>query len=264
MAKAGDPWGAAQSLAAAVADAELYEISPDVLDAARRLSAQPASVLLALRDRVRPPHPATWIEWTPRGSSADPGRPVPRRVGVLVEAAKEELHRQRWTLAWCHAPGEVVVGAVGIEADFRPVADLWHEAESVAKKILTPELMAQVAECWRSVEIAQLRAVPREEAAATSELLCRMLPGPTRHVMGAWKFCAAVDRLREMLELGMADLAGEPRLTIALLALLNEPGAVAAVREDLSQINRRRTRRGRPPLREFYATMLASDPEGGR
>jgi hypothetical protein len=112
VGKSNDIEGIFKSMAAAIRQAERFELSDDVAIAAYRLTTQKPTTLLSALPLVRSPYRKIWLEWrggqTTRTGMIRPANrrdqsfaPDPLKQGVLIET-DETGQRGIMTFAWVH------------------------------------------------------------------------------------------------------------------------------------------------------------------
>jgi hypothetical protein len=289
--------GPITSLATALADAQCFELSADVVEACQHVALSRPSSLVSALPMTRVPYPRTWFEWQPRhdDGSTPPTetKPRPARIGCLIEA-EEGLARGMMTWAWHHTGYGCTVLPYGVQFDWRPDADVPAFVRQIAAQIdKIPALkfaelrrggFAPDAEMLRlyaaGYELDEERAgrLMREtqrwgrlagdhrERVAVMHLVRHAMAAPSQHCVALLLQLGGLDEAtrRGMLDSWHEDLSGEPDFALAFVIMLNARHALDRTPEDFAKLNQRRKRLGRPPLAEFVTTRLALSPGRAR
>jgi hypothetical protein len=282
-------FGAITSLAAA----QHFELSEEVVEACREVASSRPSSLLSVLPMVRAPYPKTWFEWPDRLHPARPpvsGKPVPKRLGCLVEMYVETLDRGTYTWAWMHADGSIAVAPFSVLFDHRLDADIPAQLQRVAGNAATLSIAeigtiesligfkidaAAVGENARrfdeaantiskadlAISSSRWRRVAGdpEEFVAARALARHSMPMPSLHCLRLWHFMERVAEpllARQAARSWQDDLLGEEPFAHTFLTLLNARRALDTDREDLARLNKRRLAKVQPPLHEFTVTTL--------
>jgi hypothetical protein len=238
---------------------------------------------------MRAPFPLTWFEWCDRpvaDSPRDGARPVPKRLGCLVEAGGE-LDRGMYAWAWQHSDESIVVLPYSVMFDYRLDADLPAQAQRFGDRAaaLSPgqidllesvigiridaaeiaDNARRVGEAIDAISSADLAAAGSrwrrvagdpEEVIAARALARQLMPVPSYHCLGIWQRSVDPTAAAPAIASWHEDLAGEDSFAQAFLTLLNARNALDTKREDLARLNRRRTAKGHTPLCQFTVTRL--------
>ena len=238
-----------------------YILDDNAIHAAVELTLGRPKVLVEALAHCRVPYPAMWLEWAEAGRTQlhsnlrkmgieeVAGRPVPDRIGFLIEA-DEGGRSGRVTWAWATGDLPPNIGAVEVRFDldgrFPPNPD-------IAGKLVTNNLMR----FWEDNPI-QLQALQNLWATADHR------PSP----LGAdWLKAAAGGRSEGphydyLLGGSYADVVGEYITIWAVLLLLTADRNPVSYRPiDRSKINKIRKRKGQTPLLDHTEVVLRINPQ---
>ncbi len=279
--------GAVSSLAASIRAAECFELTSDVASAIAIVRYSRPSSILAAITYARPPFPKTWVEWVchdisktfPSRADATAERPMPRRMGALIEEIEDGLFGITW--AWSHRDHGIKVCPLGIVHAYRDGGvDRFFErledpnsqrqqmeifnqpiARKTIDKIKQPlsfseanKLLAQANSVWRNY------AERSEEVAAVVELSKWSTIGLSPHavkMMALFERTLPADQYQQLRESFVNDIEGEGAFIEAFLILLNTKNGVVSEKEDHSRLNTAREKAKKPPLREFQITRMS-------
>lgn len=252
-------------LAKALPNAVKLVLSPEAAAAAATVaSSNPSSILKAL-PLCRLPYRDIWIEWAHRDRHAvfgansaiddyraSMGLPahVPTRMGVLINGTSD-LQAGVMTFAWIIRTSGVNVCTMSVSyaLDGRFLPDPFHlYVEETPESVRDTDLSIDPALRSNLTNRADLEAVVRINKAFSFV--------PTPFMMRQW-VAASPDMKNHMLQTGMADLYGEPKYIIAILALLNSTSSTQIVDgEDFTRLNKKRIASGKLPLFEHKVLKL--------
>lgn len=251
--------GAIRGFAASLCGAHKFVLNDDVAVACHLVSNTKPSTMVTALPFCRTPFENTWVEWPfaavqQAGGYGEPRQVdyiTPIRVGVLLEM-DETFQRGILSLAWDNKaePG-VTLSMLAAEVDWtgnpeRPVK-AW-DAEAFYEKNL-PNLSENAQKWWRD----------KREKAWMIEQLSHSEATITPYYE---KFCEAAiangrrDYLKDQLDKGVLDWAGEQKFIEAALILLNSRNCVFFEDADLSRLNRARAKRGKPSLQQHSVVKI--------
>lgn len=236
-----------------------FEVAPEVGAMAHAIKQSNAKRLRAAMEFCRMPFDVVWFEWVGPAATlgvvapdeaADPLRPVPGRMGFLVEAAQGRLNAGLVSYAWSHGRSNVSVCPLATTFDWgaapAEVPTLVPERESDAEWVASMRRMVGRFAKDRPDDLLALRGrhgvVPCPH---TAELFVRVMAQSPSNAM-RW------------VEDSWVDIRGEQRFAESLLATINCRNLVGAQpEEDLSVLNKARRKLGRPPRLAFRKVVVA-------
>jgi hypothetical protein len=288
-------FGAIASLAAAVAEAQHFELADEVAEACREIARSKPSSLLSALPMVRAPYAKTWFEWCDRADPNHPpasGKPVPKRLGCLVEAHTETLDRGTYTWTWMSDDGGIAVLPFSIWFDYRLDADIPAQLHQLAGRTgtLSAAELGPIESVIRRMNVdatlinekarlleESINAIGSADMAAPASRWRRLAGDPEElvaaralarhttqllslHCLPLWN--ALEHHLldpaltKQAIAAWQEDLLGEEPFAHAFLTLLNARQALDNEREDLARLNKQRLRKRQTPLCEFIVTRL--------
>jgi len=276
--------GMISSISHGIEQAERFVLSDDVAHAGYQLIRSKPSSLLDAMPLSRLPHRTMWFEWSGDASAEagwnlfpsterDPSkrtidRTTPRRMGCLVEGADDNGQRGSMTWAWQHHDKGVSVCGLGVMFDWAGDVAAWGQASLAASGQLGPGMAAFFDRWVRSrdddpgvrnmmrtrSDWAKLADDPRQ-VEAVHGLLMHEAPWFSKHIADVPKLVPP-EMLMKMLQSWEGDITGEAPFISANVLLMNSRRAVEQKINDLSQLNRARLKRGKPPLLDHTITRL--------
>jgi len=284
MAHAGGPldtFGAYEALAKPLLEAQRFECSAELVEAAYRVASTRPSSMAAALPMIRYPYRSCWFEWLgaddPRITAPTSESPRPERMGVLVECLEDQTTQVGMaTWAWLPPGAESpVVNPIGVVFDFSESQSLITIARQMATAVGHPLPDVGIDETQQAMgQISALKHYmddPKEVAAVVT-LTDRQRACPTPHTM---KMCEAISNaikesrpelMRRIIEESYGNIEGEPLFLAALVLLLNSRNvARRGSQEDLSRLNKSRLGRRKTALLPFIkTTILLSRVQGRR
>ena len=277
-----DLGGIITSLSGAIEQAERFVLHDDVAEAGYQLIRSRPSSLLDAMPLCRLPYRKLWIEWRGSVSTAswpvypttesNPAnrtvpRPVPRRMGCLIEATAADDRAGQMTWAWVHGEDRVNVCPLAANFNWAEDADISADGRAAvadayqgfARRWLGDVDEAAAEELMKSrPDWIKLAHDPREREAVR---------GLLRHERGwfsrhARKFLdmmatnATPQGFAKMISAWEGDICGEAAFVTCFVMMLNSRNAVDHEREDRVKLNRARERRGKPTLLPYSVTRL--------
>ncbi len=285
-----DVGGGVTSLAKGIERAQRFVLSDDAAMAGHQLIRSKPSSLLEAMPMCRLPYQTMWLEWdgassTRAGFDRYPSteekledrfsaRPVPQRMGCLIEAVGDSPYRGSMTWAWKHDdPDVIAVNVCGLSVNFDwspdgdvmawgrsalagrdPMMDLFFDKwvrinndDEAIKNVMRSN------SSWRALannpcEVEALRALLRHEA-----------PWFSRHAIGMINLLLTSGNPKAavtMLKSWEGDIAGESPFIAAVIMMMNSRRAVEHEPNDISKLNKARVKRGKPPFLTHAVTRL--------
>ena len=268
-------FGQISFLADLLPDAERFELDEFVTAAAASVAlSRPSSVLARL------PFGRLWLVWPAAAlvgarpdlrDNATPEAPVPRRFGVLLEAADETFQRGAMVFAWAHDPARAVTDEhrrnplmvcpyalafdwwAGYDPLITPDHPHWRGViDGLRATMARPGLHAQ----------RDLKALARDEqreGMALAEMVARHRavehPGARRAWAELRTHPPAYQRACETEALG--DIQGEGPFVLAVVMLMNSRNAVDLRAEPVPErLQRARERSGKRRLLDYSMVRL--------
>lgn len=255
IAAAGSAWdtenaGAIGGLASAIAGAQRFAFSERAMGACAQVAASKPSSLLKALPLCRAPFRRTWFEWPGAAAICEgfrdevvPGadRPIPRRVGVMIDCRDDGgqagIASWAWSTAFAGAP-QLVVAPLGYRIDWRPDG---ARAELPGVVLSTTE--HSLIEGLGEAESAAFIALAKMATIDVPDYCVSMLA----------QFTATADEKekRETFQSFARDLDGEYRLLIAMLCLVNSRNCVELRPSDLGRLNKARRKQHKRPLVDY-------------
>jgi hypothetical protein len=202
--------GSITSMARALADAQCFELAPEVVQACGHVATSKPSSLLSAMPMTRLPYAKTWIEWQPPDDGVPhlivnytAERPKPVRMGCLFEAATPDRLAQGFmSWAWLHTEvgGGLVVLPYAVQFDWRADGNVLTMVDHIAELFDTmpAELRRELRQHGLNADGAELRRYTERQ---------RLDPGQ------------AAELLRRAKK-SWARLAADPEEQIALVRLM--------------------------------------------
>jgi hypothetical protein len=250
--------GTLASFAQGIAVAERYELREEVRRACAMVARSKPSSILAALPLLKLPYAETWIEWLLPAGEALALETCPRavRAGCLIHATgpdKGSLHiALDWLPGTLPEPREPYVLPYVCYFDWsRELKPTPAELRRFGAREAVP--LGVAAEFCADYWPAEAEAPAERQAVEALQQRGFMVPDRLVHCAGWWRV-SSPSRVEQVCMMGVMDHLKHQ--LIAAICLLNSRNAVVSEREDLSQLNRARGRKGRPPLREFIITSL--------
>jgi hypothetical protein len=244
-------------------EAQRYILDDEVTMAAAALAASRPSAIRRVIDLARLPHDLMWIEWAhqvrdrgavsvgvPLDSAFTDGKPIPVRVGVLLERLSEDGSRWAfegcWSISGPPRCGEVGCARVVIDLDRVAAYGTTSERKRVLAKHRDHTTRVNSSHyIYRNqpeeIEaFVDLNSIHRIEEGLIAENLRRLI---------------SVDQdgsafFNHLYKSHANDLIDEALFIIGVLLLFNAPNATRVASDDLSRLNRARVRKRKAPLKE--------------
>jgi len=259
------------SIARAVRGAQKIVLSRDAHLAALSVSQSTDRALLTGLDLCRWPYKNLWIEWEPNRESNQSGlsdfdqrngrseqeKPIPDRVGVLIECNGSDLQTGNMTWVWSHQQHGCTTGLLGGMFDFREFGndlDQFYEQYMRAAGVRDKAVFPAEHEVFPMLKGQGLTPRKGEDPSAVVEMHRRMVVMPNRHLTQTLArmalTCSPQELERARLD-AMGDICGEARFAMAVCLLLNSKSASFAPGPDLTKLNKARRRSGKRELQPF-------------
>jgi hypothetical protein len=235
-----------------------FEIAPGVGAMAHAIKDANASRTAAAMQFCRLPFPLVWFEWIGPAAAlgvhaakddADASRPVPDRMGVLIQAKDEALSAGIVAYAWSHKQTGAWVCPLATTFD-------WSAAPGSVPTVI-PDFQSA------SEFVDGMRRFRQYSKDRPDDLLA--LRGRHGVVPNPWTssfFAGVIKRdpsvARRLVEAAWQDIQGEQRFVEAILAVLNCRNLVDKTdEEDLAKLNKARKRAGKPALLQYRRVIVS-------
>jgi hypothetical protein len=262
--------GGITALAGTIKRAARFDLTPGMIASARAVKNSPLSTQIKALPLCRFPFEVTWFEWSCSDTVLQHGETndtfLPKRVGCLVIA---DASRQRgaMTFSWVHATSwsqsAISICPLSVTFDWTEntsdVYDIGRDF-SLGSGVMTKEgiqekLVAQarerLASAFRHASDKDILADCMRFGMVWCPFLASLgdqivqakgaLPGPGTQEWLRWE----------------EDLQGEPGIVRAVVMLLNSRNAVHSEHVgDFGQLNKKRARKGRPPLLGYTTVRI--------
>lgn len=268
--------GCISSVATTLKDCLRFELSDEVRDAALRVQQSKPSTIMAALPLCRLPYRKVWVEWLPgqNGNLRDKEPdvpPPPQRVGFLMEAIDDSLHRGAITWCWhhdCHDNpalerhdpngGETVVCPLGAVFDWSPSPTIPAPDSATRDEIVESVRPFRHLPFNKCIESTQ-------EIDALVEDSKRSFSGVSPHAFTYMRWLGERARkkpetapiIMEQFNSWRKDTYGELEFARAVIAILNSRNCVEFGEADLTKLNRARARRGKLPALSYSVVKFS-------
>lgn len=252
-------------IAEAIRDAARFDLMPGVIATAHVVRDSPLDARLKALTLTRLPFARTWFEWP--GGIGGPGtiqdetrtRPVPRRMGALVET-DESLRRGSIDFCWVQDD----MGGINL-CPLRVTFD-WNEEPQPVEDAGLTGIRADIAAGF----VDRLRHATDRDSIRRSSDAALLLDNERFGVVLSpyWRRCIARLILRQqfsaitaMLESAMRDITGEADILRSVIMCLNSRNMTRASYQPAPErLNKQRARKGRAPLLDTTTIRIKLSP----
>jgi hypothetical protein len=257
------------NFARALRKAQCFELSPQVVAACSTVAASKPSSIVAATPILRLPYPTIWLEWY--GDRGDYMRHnnkiIPARLGCLIETERTDVNNRGYAYwAWLHDKQHITIAPFGIAFDWDPVTGIDTIKELLSKFNLPAHLLLTLSDRFGGVGNAQAillnmekwhdQANNEKERDAFVKLERRAAIVPNHYAMDFIKRYNLMDPNNPKMAEFTDDVCGELPFIEAFLIMLNSRHILEKNGENLTRLNKARSKQKKQPLREFTVTNL--------
>lgn len=242
-------------LCAAISEAEKFVFDESAACAAANIANSRFSTQLEALQFARVPYRRTWIEVAaahlkPMRSDEDNGKPLPNRIGYLIESEDDFLSGQI-VIAWNHRTSGLTVCPFGVVFDHGEVNQLGKL--SIVASGASPFSKYSDSEILKRFPALSCGHQPLREVAAARVLEDRCGLIAAAYHEGFWTHDG---HHREQIAPFSEDALAEARVVRSMLIMVQCRNAVEIKKVDQTKLNKAREKGGKSPLYDFSQVTL--------